>query len=354
MKVKISRFARQLFGGGSGSSGQPTTHLPGPPSGLPSSSTPDDLNHALHPTAPSPTRPSSTQSSMVQDVDAGLSVDHEEATDQLTTTDLPTTEPVRQRYPIIEVVEDDEPTTVFGFGEDEWIEGQDDEIPQDESNPVEDGWNWDEARYDPDDEFDFDEVLMRELMDFREELSDHDIALLRHFALKNTTEMTEATFEKLRFAFPKSNVASYKVTRRRAAFLAKFQPVPYDCCVNSCCCYTGPHADKQKCPFCNADRLDANGNPRRRFTYIPLIPRLRTFYGNLGMIDKLRYRHNFTCEPDYVQDVMDGSHYRTLRSQHVSVGGQTFTHKYFDDEHDIALGLSTDGFAPFKRRKKTC
>ncbi|KAL1720499.1 hypothetical protein EV715DRAFT_196732, partial [Schizophyllum commune] len=187
-----------------------------------------------------------------------------------------------------------------------------------------------------------------------EELSDQDMALLRHFALKNTTEMTEETFAKLRYAFPEANVASYKVTRRRAAFLSQFQPVPYDCCVNSCCCYTGSYSNKRTCPFCNADRYDTNGKPRRRFTYLPLIPRLRTFYRNLGMIEKLRYRHTFKADPNVLQDVMDGTHYESLKGQHVTVDGQTFVHKYFEDEHDIALGLSTDGFAPFKRRKKTC
>ncbi|KAL1741823.1 hypothetical protein HDZ31DRAFT_12038, partial [Schizophyllum fasciatum] len=186
------------------------------------------------------------------------------------------------------------------------------------------------------------------------ELSDQDLALLRHFALKNTTEMTEETFAKLRYAFPESNVASYKVTRRRAAFLSRFQPVPYDCCINSCCCYTGSYLDKQSCPFCGEVRYDGNGKPRRRFTYLPLIPRLRTFYSNLGMIDKLRYRQTFEPEVDFLQDVFDGLHYQSLRDQHVTVDGRTFAHKYFEDEHDIALGLSTDGFAPFKRRKKTC
>jgi len=35
------------------------------------------------------------------------------------------------------------------------------------------------------------------------------------------------------------------------------------------------------------------------------------------------------------------------------VNGRRFEHKYFDDECDIALGLSTDGFTPFKQRKNT-
>jgi len=36
------------------------------------------------------------------------------------------------------------------------------------------------------------------------------------------------------------------------------------------------------------------------------------------------------------------------------VDGQQCAHKYFDSPHDIALGLSTDGFAPFHCHKHTC
>lgn len=52
-------------------------------------------------------------------------------------------------------------------------------------------------------------------------------------------------------------------------------------------------------------------------------------------------------------DVFDGSNYRSLRKQQVKLQGKYLNHRYFADGHDVALGLSTDGFAPFKRRKNT-
>jgi hypothetical protein len=72
------------------------------------------------------------------------------------------------------------------------------------------------------------------------------------------------------------------------------------------------------------------------------------------MAEQMTYRakiHKHT--PGKISDVFDGSHYRSLRGQHVQLNGRQFSHKYFEDDRDIALGLSADGFSPFKKRKKT-
>jgi hypothetical protein len=58
-------------------------------------------------------------------------------------------------------------------------------------------------------------------------------------------------------------------------------------------------------------------------------------------------------EPGIVKDVFDGPHYQSLLSTIVP-SDENNPFFYFSDDRDIALGLSTDGFAPFKRRKKTC
>lgn len=55
-----------------------------------------------------------------------------------------------------------------------------------------------------------------------------------------------------------------------------------------------------------------------------------------------------------VEDVFDGSVYHHLLRQFVQVGDRVYRHRYFGDWQDIALGLSTDGFGPFKCRKHTC
>ncbi|KII93392.1 hypothetical protein PLICRDRAFT_66645, partial [Plicaturopsis crispa FD-325 SS-3] len=185
------------------------------------------------------------------------------------------------------------------------------------------------------------------------ELTEEDLALLRTFAFKTESHMTNATFNKLPYVFPTADVASIKATKARAASLAALKPVRYDCCPNSCCCYTGPHADETQCPYCKEPRYNHDGFPRKKFTYVPFTPRLIAYYKNRGLVQQMRYRHEFVHDPNIVKDTFDASHYRALADQHVVVDGHRQPHKFFDDRRDIALGLSTDGFGPFRRRKKT-
>jgi hypothetical protein len=65
----------------------------------------------------------------------------------------------------------------------------------------------------------------------------------------------------------------------------------------------------------------------------------------------MKYRAAHQHVPGTTTDVFDGSHYRSLREQQVELHGRRLTRRYFDDHRDIALGLSSDGFAPFKKRK---
>ncbi|KAJ7234808.1 hypothetical protein C8J57DRAFT_1089480, partial [Mycena rebaudengoi] len=187
-----------------------------------------------------------------------------------------------------------------------------------------------------------------------EELTEDDLAILRAFSLKTSSHMTDTTFSKLAFAFPDSKISTLKVTKARVEFLSTFRPVPYDCCPNSCCCYVGPHADKNKCPYCDEPRFKADGRPRKRFTYIPIIPRLVAFFKNAEMVEKMKYRAQFKHDPKVTKDVFDGKNYRKLQQSYVTINDKRQSYKFFSDPRDIALGASTDGFAPFKRRNKTC
>ena len=100
-----------------------------------------------------------------------------------------------------------------------------------------------------------------------EEMTDDDMAFLRQFAFKVDTHITNATFNKLKYVFPDAGVTSLKITQAWAAFLAAFKPVAYNCCINSCCCFVGPHKDHQKCPYHNKPCYNKSGKPRKQFTY---------------------------------------------------------------------------------------
>src|SRR6266545_4808575 len=71
---------------------------------------------------------------------------------------------------------------------------------------------------------------------------------------------------------------------------------------------------------------------------------------NAAHVEKMCYQAEFVHEPGITKDIFNGSHYQSLLDSTIP------THPlfYFSDECDIALGLSTNGFAPFRKRKQTC
>lgn len=185
-------------------------------------------------------------------------------------------------------------------------------------------------------------------------LAEYDRAICRAFAYKVSTHTTDDAFSKIPYAFPQNPpLPKIDSLHSRITFLSGFKPEIYHCCINSCVCYVGPHADFTQCPFCQEDRYKADGRPRQIFTYIPLIPRLIAFLANAEIATSMRYRHEHHHQPGKTTDVFDSEHYRDLQGRRIKVNGKFLNHKYFEDSRDIALGLSTDGFAPFKNRKNT-
>ncbi|KAI0087623.1 hypothetical protein BDY19DRAFT_855282, partial [Irpex rosettiformis] len=185
-------------------------------------------------------------------------------------------------------------------------------------------------------------------------LTEDDLKHLRPFALKVDSHMPGHTFAKLPYAFPDSSVPSWKACQQRAANLSGFNPQVYDCCINSCCCFVGTHASATECAYCSSSRYDAYGNRRQEFVYLPIIPRLKKLFSNAEFSSKLRYRsseHKHT--PDVIKDIFDAQIYRSLLSKKVVVNGKELKHSYFQDDRDLAVGVSTDGIAPFRRRQKT-
>src|SRR5262245_36761153 len=185
------------------------------------------------------------------------------------------------------------------------------------------------------------------------------MAMLRAYTYKIDTHTTDAAFAKLRYAFPQEPIPTVDVCKSRLQFLSGFKPERYHCCVNSCCCFTGPHKDRTQCPYCGQERYimlqDGRKRPRKYFTYMPLIPRLVAMFANCEKVKEMRYRafeHEHTAGK--ISDVFDSHVYRRLLGKKVLIQDEEALHEYFSDSRDLALGLSTDGVAPFKRRTATC
>ncbi|QRV98713.1 Transposase family Tnp2 protein [Ceratobasidium sp. AG-Ba] len=192
-------------------------------------------------------------------------------------------------------------------------------------------------------------------------LPPESMRLVRAFNYKVDTDISGRAFSKLPRAFPDElgTLPSEKIVRKRAARLSGFDPLRVDCCVNSCIAYTGDYENTSTCSYCREPRYKYNEEKqewqsRRHFQYLPLIPRLVNMYRNPGTAHALGYRARYELRPDTYADIFDGAHYRNLRQRHVLIEGDPLPHRYFSSPTDIALGLSTDGFGPFKSRKQTC
>jgi hypothetical protein len=189
-------------------------------------------------------------------------------------------------------------------------------------------------------------------------LTERDMSILRAYTFKVDSHLTDDAFAKIPFAFPKENVPTVKVCRSRLQALSGFKPVRYDCCINSCCCFAGKYKDRTVCPYCDQDRYITDRHGRRKarkiFNYLPFIPRLVAMHANPIKAKEMQYRafeHKHIAGK--ISDVFDSHIYRRLLGKRVVMGGTTASHEYFSDPRDIALGLSTDGFCPFKRRQAT-
>ncbi|KIJ42790.1 hypothetical protein M422DRAFT_106994, partial [Sphaerobolus stellatus SS14] len=176
--------------------------------------------------------------------------------------------------------------------------------------------------------------------------SEEDFEALRAFAYQSEVRLTSRAYEKLRHTWPELKIDSPKVLRQRIRNLSGLSPVNYDCCVNSCCAFTGHLSDLTQCPHCNEDRFEANGRiSHKQFQYIPLKPQLQKLYTS----HKSRHEH----QPDKICDFYDSQVYRELLDKYVEVLDCVLPHKYFGDERDLALLVLTDGFQIFRKRKYT-
>jgi hypothetical protein len=72
------------------------------------------------------------------------------------------------------------------------------------------------------------------------------------------------------------------------------------------------------------------------------------------MCEYLLYRARYKSASGKIEDIFNSLHYRQLRERNVSVEDIILAHLFFDQDTDIALGLSADGVCPFKNRKSTC
>ena len=93
--------------------------------------------------------------------------------------------------------------------------------------------------------------------------------------------------------------------------------------------------------------------PQAIFEYLPIIPHLRAMLASSSCATKMQYRSKHESDPTKITDIFDGTHYHSLQETFIMIGDEELPMCFFSDPHDIALGLSTNGFGPFKCCTKT-
>jgi hypothetical protein len=152
-----------------------------------------------------------------------------------------------------------------------------------------------------------------------------------------------------------TDIPTLKMLKSRMHKLSGLMPKIFDCCVNTCIAYTGYLQSLDTCPICGSPRFNpTTKKPQNSFTYIPLIPQLRAFFAHPQTAQKMQYRHCYNDHGDTISDIFDGTRYKQLREAKVIIEGKEQPYNYFEEEHEVALGLSADGMCPFKRRKNSC
>ena len=122
----------------------------------------------------------------------------------------------------------------------------------------------------------------------------------------------------------------------------------YDCCANTCVCFTGEFESLTACPLCREPRLDQRKKARNRFRYIPIIPCLQAMFQDRHMIDLLLYRNVHEVDQDRIEDVWDGVVLHELLEQNVMIDGQVQDYTYGELETDVFLALTCDGISVHK------
>ena len=136
-----------------------------------------------------------------------------------------------------------------------------------------------------------------------------------------------ATRQNILDGYPDSEMLSYDQVKRRVSNLSGVVTLKHDMCVDSHVAFTGPFANKEKCPHCSKSRYDeeklakSGGRlkvPRKVFTTFLLGPQLQARWRSPEAAQKMRYRQHKTEEllqarargEDYIyDDVFCGSDY---------------------------------------------
>ena len=146
-----------------------------------------------------------------------------------------------------------------------------------------------------------------------EDLTDEDIDNIKMFNIRLKGHISRRLYEYIRHTFAdRLKFDSLYKLYTRIAQLAGISEEKYDCCMNSCCTFTGTLSETQVCPYCNEERYDMHGRRRQIFRYLPFTHRLAALFSNPKTSELMQYRATYESMAGELGDVFDGLHYCSL------------------------------------------
>lgn len=137
---------------------------------------------------------------------------------------------------------------------------------------------------------------------------------------------------------PDSYMAAMKVIQ---PFLVK--PIIFDCCPNDCIVFRGDYEALEECPKCDAKRFTPKRLPKKRYSYLPIAPRLARMFESQNIAQILQ-NHAVRSHDDEstMYDIQDSPRWKNAYSKEGI---------FLGDSRGIAFSLCTDGVNPFSKNR---
>src|SRR5260221_1850368 len=159
-------------------------------------------------------------------------------------------------------------------------------------------------------------------------LNDEDTKNLKLFDIILQSNMSMSTYNLLKKHFmPELLMLSIFILQARILKLSHVTEVSYDCCLNTCCCFTRTYTVLNSCPFCKHTWYNSEGHSYKKYKYLPIEPCIKSLYLTDHYTKVLCY---CTLPRDSkIEDVFDGIHYRMLCQTQVTMNGAELDHTFF-------------------------
>lgn len=119
------------------------------------------------------------------------------------------------------------------------------------------------------------------------------------------------------------------------------EPIVFHACPNDCVLFRGEYVGLSVCPKCGAERYSAGSVAARRFTYLPIGPRIARMFGTSNL-SQIVQTHSNSSESNFKSDIHDSIVWEKAYSKDGVFCGDT---------RGVSLAVCTDGVNPFSKNR---